>query len=59
VNHFYLQNIKVINTFHIGVSDIKMVEEIIMKKPKMVTDLLTVTTVCIEASEARARLLES
>jgi hypothetical protein len=35
------------------------VEEIAMKKPKTVADLLTVTDVCIEASEARARLLES
>jgi hypothetical protein len=30
-----------------------------MKKPKMMADLLVVTDVCIEASEARARLLES
>jgi hypothetical protein len=30
-----------------------------MKKPKVVADLLTVTDVCIEASEARARILES
>jgi hypothetical protein len=30
-----------------------------MKKPKMVADLLTVTDICREASEARARLLES
>jgi hypothetical protein len=30
-----------------------------MKKPKIVADLLTVADVCIEASEARARLLES
>jgi hypothetical protein len=30
-----------------------------MKKPKMVADLLTVTDVCIEASEARAWLLDS
>jgi hypothetical protein len=35
------------------------VEEIVMKKPKMVVDLLIVTDVCIEASNARARLLES
>jgi hypothetical protein len=34
-------------------------EEITMKKPKTVADLLTVTDLCIEASEARARLLES
>jgi hypothetical protein len=30
-----------------------------MKKSKMVADLLAITDVCIEASEARARLLES
>jgi hypothetical protein len=30
-----------------------------MKKPKMVADLLAVADICIEASEARARLLES
>jgi hypothetical protein len=30
-----------------------------MKKPKTVADLLAVADVCIEASEARARLLES
>jgi hypothetical protein len=35
------------------------VEEIAMKKLKMVADLLVVADVCIEASEARARLLES
>jgi hypothetical protein len=29
-----------------------------MKKPKMVADMLAVTDVCIEASEARARLLK-
>jgi hypothetical protein len=29
-----------------------------MKKPKTVADLLTVADVCIETSEARARLLE-
>jgi hypothetical protein len=34
------------------VSDIKTIEEIHMKKPKMVADLLTVADVCIEASEA-------
>jgi hypothetical protein len=34
-------------------------EEIAMKKPKMMADLLVVADVCIEASEARARLLES
>jgi hypothetical protein len=35
------------------------VEEIAMKKPKTVADLLAVADVCIEASEARARLRES
>jgi hypothetical protein len=35
------------------------VDEIAMKKSKMVADLLTFTDVCIEASEAWARLLES
>jgi hypothetical protein len=35
------------------------VEEITMKKPKKVVDLLVVTDVCIEASKAQARLLES
>jgi hypothetical protein len=41
------------------VSDIKIVEEITMKKSKTVADLLAVADVCIEASEAWARLLES
>jgi hypothetical protein len=30
-----------------------------MKKPKTMADFLTVTDVCIEASKAQARLLES
>jgi hypothetical protein len=30
-----------------------------MKKPKIMADLLTYADVCIEASEAQARLLES
>jgi hypothetical protein len=55
----HIQDIKIINAFHDGASDLKTVEEIAMKKPKTVTDLLTVADVCIEASEARARLLES
>jgi hypothetical protein len=41
------------------VSDIKTVEEIAMKKPKTVADLLAVADICIEASEARGQLLES
>jgi hypothetical protein len=55
----YIQDNEVINAFHDGVSEIKMVEEIAMKKPKTVADLLTVADVCIEASKAYARLLES
>jgi hypothetical protein len=55
----YIQDIKIINAFRDGVSDFKTVEEIAMKKPKMMADLLTVADVCIEASEAWARLLES
>jgi hypothetical protein len=35
------------------------VEKIVMRKPNTVADLLAVTDVCIEASEAQARLLES
>jgi hypothetical protein len=35
------------------------VEEIAMKKPKTMADLLAVTDVCIEASKARARLLKT
>jgi hypothetical protein len=41
------------------VSDIKTVEEITMKKPKTVADLLVVADVCIEAFTAWAQLLES
>jgi hypothetical protein len=55
----HIQDIEIINTFRDGVSDIKTVEEIAMKKPKMVADLLAIADVCIKASEARARLLES
>jgi hypothetical protein len=55
----YIQDIEIINTFCGGVNDIKTVEEITMKKPKMVVDLPIVADVCIEASEARAHLVES
>jgi hypothetical protein len=63
VKHFYnaknaILYIQITNAFRNGVSDIKTVEEIAMKKPKTVVDLLAVTDTCIEASEARARLLE-
>jgi fructose 1,6-bisphosphatase len=50
----YIQDIKIINAFRDEVSDIKTMEEITMKKPKTVADLLAVTVVCIEASEAQA-----
>jgi hypothetical protein len=55
----HIQDIEIINAFRDGVSDIKTVEKIAMKKSKTVVDLLTVADVCIEASKARARLLES
>jgi hypothetical protein len=55
----YIQDIEIINVFRDGVSDINTMEEITMKKPKMVVDLLAVANVCIETSEAHARLLES
>jgi hypothetical protein len=55
----YIQDIKIINAFRDGVSDIKTVEEIAMKKPKPVADLLAVADIYIEALEARAWLLES
>jgi hypothetical protein len=48
----YNQDIEIINAFCEGVSDIKTVEEIIMKKPIMVGNLLAVTDVCIEELEA-------
>jgi hypothetical protein len=47
----YIQDIEIINAFCDGV-DIKTVEEITMKKPKTMADLLVVADVCIEASEA-------
>jgi hypothetical protein len=55
----YIQDIEIINVFCDGVRDIKTVEEITMKKLRIVADLLTVIDVCIEASEARAWQLES
>jgi hypothetical protein len=50
----YIQNIEIINAFRDGVSDIKTVDEITMKKPRTVADLLAVADVCIDASEAQA-----
>jgi hypothetical protein len=55
----HIQDIEIINTFHDGASDVKTMEEIAMKKPKTVTDLLAVADICIEASEAQTRLLKS
>jgi hypothetical protein len=55
----HIQDIEIINAFRDGISDLKNVEEIAMKKPKTVAGLLAVADVCIEASEARAQLLES
>jgi hypothetical protein len=43
----YIQDIEIINVFHDGVSDIKTMEEIAMKKPKTVVNLLAVADVCI------------
>jgi hypothetical protein len=48
------QDIKIINAFHDGVSDVKIVEEIAIKKPKIVAVLLVVADTCIEAVEAWA-----
>jgi hypothetical protein len=50
----HIQDIKIINAFYNGVSDIKIVEDIAMKKPKTVADLVAVVDICIEASEAQA-----
>jgi hypothetical protein len=55
----YNKDIEIINAFHDGVSDMKTVEEIALKKPNTVTDLLAVADTCIEATEAWAQLLES
>jgi hypothetical protein len=48
----YIQDIEIINTFCDGANDVKTVEVITMKKLKIVANLLAVTDVCIEASEA-------
>jgi hypothetical protein len=55
----YIQDIKIINTFYDGVSNIKTDKEIAIKKPKMMVGLLAIADVCIEASEAQAILLQS
>jgi hypothetical protein len=48
----YIQDIEIINAFHDGVSDVKTVEEIAVKKPRTMADLLAVTDVCIAAFKA-------
>jgi hypothetical protein len=53
----YIQDILIINAFRNWVSDLNNVEEIAMKKPKTMADLLVIVDECIEASEAWARLL--
>jgi hypothetical protein len=55
----YIQDIEIINAFCDSVSNLMTVEEITMKKPKTVADLLASTDICIEASETRTRLLKS
>jgi hypothetical protein len=55
----YIQDIEIIHPFYDGVNDINTMEEIAMKKPRMMVNLLAVTDVCIEAFEAWAQLLES
>jgi hypothetical protein len=55
----YIQDIEIINTFRDGISNLKTVEEITMKKLKTVVGLFAITNICIEISKARARLLES
>jgi hypothetical protein len=48
----HIQDIEIINAFRDDISDVKTMEEIVMKKPKMVAGLLTVVDICIEVSEA-------
>jgi hypothetical protein len=50
----YIQDIEIINVFCDGVDDVKIIEEIAMKEPKMMAGLLTVADVCITASETQA-----
>jgi hypothetical protein len=50
----HIQDIEIINALHDGISNIKTMEEIAMKKPKIVADLLVVTDICIEASKVQA-----
>jgi hypothetical protein len=54
----YIHYIEIINAFGDEVNDLKTMEEIAMKKPKTMADLLAITDVYIEAFEARAQLLK-
>jgi hypothetical protein len=49
-----IQDTEVINAFRDSLSDLKTLDEIAVKKPKMVVDMVTVADECIESSEARA-----
>jgi hypothetical protein len=55
----HIQDIKIINASRDGVTDLKTVEEIAMKKPKMVVDLLPIVNECIEASKVRAQFFDN
>jgi hypothetical protein len=48
----HIQDIKVIIAFRDGITDLKTVEEITMKKPKIMVDQLVVVDECFDASEA-------
>jgi hypothetical protein len=54
-----IQKIKIINAFCDGVTDIQTIEEITMKKPKVMANLLAIADECIEASEVQAPLLDA
>jgi hypothetical protein len=47
----YIQDIEIINAFRDEVSDIKIVEEIAMKKPIMVADMLVVVDMSLSLSK--------
>jgi hypothetical protein len=54
-----IQEIKIINAFRDRVTDIQTIEEITMKKPKVMANLLAIADECIEASEVQAPLLDA
>jgi hypothetical protein len=49
-----IQDIEIINVYNDGVTTIKTIKEIAMKKPKIMADLLAVVVECIETSETSA-----